>query len=140
MKKLLLAGLLATSLASSAVADVTLESRNGMTSLHSEGSVIARYLSENKLTYSNEDFDFTLLGNIYGTQNWERRVHQEDGWLEVDAVRFEYGADLKYKVSDNWSLYTRHTMPVDRHDASEGDGWTRMSYRWDSGVIYKYTW
>ena len=132
--------LLGMAIASSSLAEVSIESRNGITSLHSEGEPIARYLSENELTFSKGDFDFLLIGNVYGTQNWKQRVNQEDGWLKTDAVRFEYGAEIKYHISDSWSLYTRHTMPVVRHDRSVGDGWHLESYRWDSGVVYKHTW
>ena len=121
-------------------AETSFESRSGITTLHSEGMPIARYVSENKLTHSAGDFDFALIGNIYGTQDWVKRVANEDGWLKVDAVRFEYGAEIKYRLSDGLQLYTRHTMPVDRHDASVGDGWNLHSYRWDSGFIYKASW
>ena len=121
-------------------ADVTLESRNGITALHSEGEPIARYLSQNTITYSYNKFDFILLGNIYGTQDWWVRVKKEEDSYKVDAVRFEYGAEIHYEVNDNWKFYTRHTMPVDRHDTSVNDGWDKLSYRWDSGIIYTYTW
>ena len=137
MKLVLVALLLLTGLAH---AEVTLESRNGMTHLHSEGEPIARYLSENELTYSYNKLDFMFIGNVYGTQNWRQRVNQEDGWWKVDKIRYEYGAEIKYEVVDGFSLYTRHTMPVDRHDRSIGDGWDGTSYRWDSGIIYKRKW
>lgn len=132
----LLALLLFSSLAWS---EVTIESRNGVTTPHSEGRPIARYLSENELTFSYDKIDVVLMGNIYGAQNWRKRVKQEDGMFKVDAVRYEYGAEIKYNFSDNWSLYTRHTMPIDRHDKMIGDGWNDTSYRWDSGVVYKKT-
>ena len=123
-----------------ASSDITVESRNGITALHSEGRPIARYLSENELTMSFSRLDVILSGNIYGTQNWRTRVNQEDGWLKVDAVRFVYGAELKYRITDGWSLYTRHVSPYDRHDKSIGDGWQDTSYRWDTGLIYKNSW
>ena len=124
----------------SALADITVESRNGVTAPHSEGRPIARYLSENTLKFSHSDLDVTLIGNVYGTQNWTKRVSQEDGMLKTDAVRFEYGAEIEYHLTDGWSIYTRHTMPVDRHDRSVGDGWHDTSFRWDSGIIYTHTW
>ena len=50
----------------SLLADVAVESRNGFTHPHSEGAIIARYLSENTLTYSVSNFSAQLIGNIYG--------------------------------------------------------------------------
>ena len=137
MKLVLVALLLLTGLAH---AEVTLESRNGMTHLHSEGEPIARYLSENELTYSYNKFDFMFIGIVYGTQNWAQRVNREDGWWKVDKVRYEYGGEIKYEVVDGFSLYTRHTMPINRHDRSVGDGWQGTSFRWDTGIIYKRKW
>lgn len=125
-------------LSGSLMAQTSIESRNGITHLHSEGMPIARYLSENRLAYTRGGLGVTLLGNIYGTQNWLKRVNQEDGWLKTDAVRFEYGAEIKYKVADGLQIYTRHTMPIDRHDKSVGDAWNLHSYRWDSGLIYRH--
>ena len=109
-------------LASSAHAEITIESRNGMTGLHSEGRPIARYLSENDLTFSFDKVDVTLTGQIYGTQNWLKRVSQEDGWTKVDAIRFQYGGEIKYHLSEDFSIYARHIMPIDRHDNTVGDG------------------
>ena len=134
---LLLIGLTFTLLAS---AELSLESRNGMTHLHSEGQPIARYLSENRLSYTKGSATVTLLGNVYGTQNWAERVNKEKGWMKVDAVRYEYGAEIEYEMVNGFSLYTRHTMPVDRSDTSIGDGWNLHSYRWDSGFVYRKTW
>ena len=125
---------------SSLAADVTIESRNGMTPLHSEGRPIVRYLSENSLTLTMSDLDVILNGNIYGTQNWATRVAQEDGWLKTDAVRFQYGAEIKYWITPYWSTYVRHIMPHDRHDNTVGDGWSDTSYRMDVGFSYKRRW
>jgi hypothetical protein len=119
--------------------DTIFESRNGVTAPHSEGRPIARYLSENTLAFSMESLRIILTGNIYGTQNWRQRVNQEDGMFKTDAVRFEYGAELQYSISNGWFVYTRHISPHDRHDKSVGDGWNDTSYRWDSGLIYKHT-
>ena len=123
-----------------AIADVTLESRNGITTPHSEGRPIVRYLSESSLTYTVNDWDFIATGNIYGTQNWRKRVNQEDGLLKTDAVRVNYGAEIKYWIAPDISVYARHTMPIDRHDRSVGDGWADTSYRMDVGFVYKRRW
>lgn len=131
--------ILLSALTSFAFADVTIESRNGVTAPHSEGRPIARYLSENEFTFSYDKVDFIVTGNIYGAQNWRKRVRNEDGMFKVDAVRYQYGAEIKYNFNDNWSLYTRHITPHDRHDKTVGDGWNDTSYRWDSGFIYKRT-
>lgn len=121
----------------SANADVLLETRAGVTTPHSEGRPIARFLSETELTYTYKSFEATLIGNIYGTQNWRNRVKNENGMFKVDAVRFEYGADVKYWVLPSLAAYARHTMPIDRHDKSIGDGWHDTSYRWDVGIIFR---
>lgn len=123
-----------------ALADVTLESRNGMTPLHSEGRPIIRYLSENRLTYAANDFELSAAANFYGTQIWSKRVRDEDGWLKVDKVRFLYGAEIAYKINDNFKPYIRHTIPHDRHDKSIPDGWADTSYRLDFGFIYVNQW
>ena len=124
-------------ISSSAFSEVSLESRAGITTPHSEGRPIVRFLSETNFTYRYDDFEVSLMGNIYGTQNWKQRVNQEDGLLKVDAVRFEYGADIRYWATNNFALYVRHTMPVDRNDKTIGDGWSDTSYRMDVGVFYK---
>lgn len=121
-------------------ADVTLESRNGMTTPHSEGRPIVRYLSENSLTYSVSDWELIANGNIYGTQNWAKRVNTEVGMYKTDAVRYEYGAEIRYWIVPFLSAYARHTMPIDRHDGIVGDGWNDTSYRMDVGVVYKRRW
>lgn len=122
-----------------AVADVSLETRLGVTTPHSEGRPIVRFLNETTLTYTYKDLEATLIGNVYGTQNWRNRVNKENGLLKVDAVRFEYGADIKYWVVPTFAVYMRHTMPVDRNDKTVGDGWSDTSYRWDVGVVYRRT-
>jgi len=131
--------LILTLLSRMASADVTLESRNGMTTPHSEGRPIVRYLSENSLAYSVADWEFLAMGNIYGTQNWAKRVNKEDGLYKTDAVRFNYGAEIRYWIIPELSTYVRHTMPIDRHDSSVGDGWSDTSYRMDVGIVYNHT-
>lgn len=124
-----------------ASAELTLESRNGVTTPHSEGRPIVRYLSENSLTYSVADWEFVATGNIYGTQNWRKqRVNNEDGMYKTDAVRFLYGGEVRYLIAPSVSTYIRHVMPIDRHDRSVGDGWNDTSYRMDVGIIYKRRW
>jgi len=127
-------------LSSTLSAETVFESRNGVTAPHSEGRPIARYLSENTVTFSLDKVDIIITGNVYGTQNWKQRVNQEDGLLKTDAVRFQYGMEVQYDLSSGWSVYTRHISPHDRHDNTVGDGWQDTSYRWDSGVVYKHTW
>jgi len=129
-------------LASTAFAVEThFDSRIGVTLPHNEGSVIARYINENELSAKWEHLELIGGLDLYFTQDWQTNVHEEkDVFTAIDDVRMSYEVEGRWWFNDNLAVYGRQFSPIDKQGthSKSGDGWHRMQYRLDVGVMARW--